>query len=116
MDMKPFSPALQGTFYIANAAAASTPALLGGSDVDQVVLYNSSATATAYVRITPITSNADVITANTATVPGLLAAPGSFPVPPATQIRITTTHGHKSISVIASAADGNLYVTPGHGN
>jgi hypothetical protein len=114
MDMKPFSPAFQGTFYIANAVAASTPALLSGGDM--VVLYNSSATATAYVRIQPITLNTDTISANTATVPGVAGSPGSFPVPPLAQIRITTTHGSKSISAIASAADGNLYITPGHGN
>lgn len=114
MDMKPFSPALQGTFYIANAVAASTPTMLSGGDM--VVLYNSSATATAYVRIQTLTSNTDVITANTATVPGVAGSPGSFPVPPLAQIRITASHGNKSISAIASAADGNLYVTPGHGN
>lgn len=114
MTMKPFSPALQGTFYIANAVAATAPAMFQGGD--QVVLYNSSATATAYVRIQALTSNTDVITTYTATVPGLAAAPGSFPVPPLAQIRLTSTIGNKSISVIASAADGNLYVTPGHGN
>jgi succinylarginine dihydrolase len=115
MDVKPFSPKNQGTFYIANAVAASTPVFLTGPD--QVVLWNTSATATAFVNIQPVTSNASVITANVATVPGTTeAAAGSFPVPPLAQIRVTTVTGHKSISAIASAADGNLYVTPGHGN
>src|SRR4051812_8072588 len=106
MDMKPFSPALQGTFYIPNAMAASTPAMLTGGDM--VVLYNSSATATAYVRIQPLTANTDTITTYTATVPGVAGSPGSFPIPPLAQIRITPGHGQRSISAIASAADGNL--------
>lgn len=114
MDMKPFSPALQGTLCIANAAAATTPIFLTGGD--QVVLFNSSATATVFVRIQPTPSNADSISGYTATVPTAGGASGSLPVPPLTQIRITTSHGHKSFSAIASAADGNLYVTPGHGN
>lgn len=114
MTIKPFSPGLQGTFLIANAVTASTPVALTGGD--QVVLYNSSTTATAFVRITPYTANTDTITAFTATVPGVAGTPGSFPVPPMTQIRVTTSHGHKAISAIATAADGNLYVTGGEGN
>lgn len=114
MDMKPFSPGQQQTFNIPNATSASAPVFLPGAD--QLVLYNSSATATAYVRIQQTPSNGDNITGYVATVPGVFGSPGSFPVPPLAQIRITTSHGHKSISAIASAADGNLYVTPGHGN
>lgn len=114
MTIKPFSPALQGTFTIANSATASTPALFAGGD--QVVLFNSSLTATAFVRIQPVTLNTDTISGYTATVPGALASPGSFPVPPMTQIRVTSSHGNKSISAIATAADGTLYVTPGDGN
>lgn len=115
MDIKPFSPANQGTFYIANAVAASTPVALTGGD--QVVLFNSSSTAIAFVRIASYPSNSDSIVSSTATVPGTTAATaGSFAVPPLAQIRITCGQGHKSISAIASAADGNLYVTPGHGN
>jgi len=112
MSLVPFNPSWVGTFYIPNAVAASTPVALSGGP--QVVLYNSSASATAFVRVSNLTSV--TATGDGATVPGLAAAPGSFPIPPLAQIRITVGAGHKSISAIATAADGNLYVTPGQGD
>ena len=112
MSLVPFNPAWAGTFYVPNAVAASAPAALSGPG--QVVLYNSSATAIAYVRVSHLPSVTD--TGALATIPGVAGLPGSFPVPPGGQIRVTGGTGHKTISVIASAADGNLYVTPGQGD
>lgn len=112
MSLVPFNPSWVGTFYIPNAVAASTPVALSGPG--QAVLYNSSATAIAFVRVSNLQSVTD--TGTPATVPGVVGAAGCFPVPPGAQIRITVGVGHKTISAIASAADGNLYVTPGQGN
>lgn len=102
----PFQPKGKATLTIANAVAATSPAALP-DELNQVVLYNSSATAIAFVCITNQTVTSD---------PAANAALTDFPIPPTGQIRITCGYGPKKISVIASAADGNLYVTPGHGN
>ncbi len=111
---RPFNPAPLSTFYVANATSASAAAALS-DDAEQVVLYNSSATATAYFTCRNINLTTDA--GPTAVVP-TTANPGigAFPVPPGAQIRITVGYGHKKFSVIASAADGNLYITPGKGN
>lgn len=112
-QMRPFCPKNQGTIAIANAIAATAP--LQFSDRDgEVALFNSSASAVAFVRIDVVPANTD--TGGSATIPAAGGASGGFPVPPLAQIRVSPGVGFKWISVIASAADGNLYVTPGHGN
>ena len=107
MYIKPFQPKSGGTVVIANAVAASTPALLD-EGCDQVALYNSSATATAFWRCQAITQTGDTMANASATT--------DMPIPPDAQVRITVGMGLKKFSVIASAADGNLYITPGKGN
>lgn len=115
MNPVPFQPRAAGTFFIANAVAASTPAALS-VDAEQVVLYNSSKTATAFWRCQIVATNAD--TGSNAVIPtaGSTAPVGDIPIPPTAQIRLTVGHGQKRFSVIADAADGNLYITPGQGN
>jgi hypothetical protein len=115
MTMKPFQPKAGGTFFIANAVAASTPAALSES-CDQVVLYNSSATALAFWRCQSLTLQSDA--GSSAVVPTAGGAPavGDVAIPPGQQIRLSVGLGPKKYSVIASAADGNFYITTGHGN
>lgn len=104
--IKPFNPSPGGTIIIANATSpAAAVALSDGGE--QFAFYNSSATAIAFVRVTSTEAGATP-TAATTTV--------DFPIPPGAQIRLTFGLGKKSISAIASAADGNLYVTAGIGN
>lgn len=100
-----FCPKRGGTLTIANAVAASAPVALGERD-SEVMLYNSSATAIAFVRI-------DVLLANTDA--GSNATLADLPVAPNTTLVVSPGVGFKTISVIASAANGNLYATPGHG-
>lgn len=111
---RPFNPHPGGSFVVANATSATTPALLS-RDAEQVVITNTSTTATAYWRCINLTDSSDAgqnavipTTAN----PGI----GDFPIPPQAQIRITVGYGHKKFSIISSAADGNLIITPGKGN
>lgn len=109
--MIPFNPRGLGTFAIANATSSSAAVALKGGDA-QYVFYNSSATAIAYVEVTNTEGGS---TARPAVVP-TTSVNGSFPIPPGAQVRITLGTGSKSLTAIASAADGNLYVTPGNGN
>lgn len=111
----PFQPRGGGTFFIANAVAASAPVALS-VDAEQVVLYNSSKTATAYWRCQMVATNADVGTNAVIPTAGSTTPVGDIPIPPTAQIRLTVGYGHKRFSVIADAADGNLYITPGQGN
>lgn len=100
-----FSPKRGGTLTIANAVAASTPVALPERD-SEVMLYNSSATAVAFVCIAVVPTNGDA---------GVNATLSDLPIPPNGVIIVSPGVGFKWISVIASAANGNLYATPGHG-
>lgn len=111
--MIPFNPSPGGTLAVTNATSATTPALLPNG-CDTVVLYNGSATAVAYFRCSILFAQSD--TGASATIPVAGGANGDFPIPPLSQIRITVGAGNKKFSVIASAADGTLFITPGTGN
>lgn len=103
-----FIPAEGKTTTVANSATA-TAAVEIPFDCDAIVLANSSATAITFVRVTYYASATDTMTGNapTATV--------DFPILPASQIvRGVQSGKHKVIRTIASAADGNIYITPGH--
>ena len=99
--IEPFEPAYGQTLTIANSAAARAVASVPDS-VSVVALYNSSTTAMAYFVCQQGA--------------GRLATAADMPIPPGQFIRITVPSGHKSFSVIASAADGNLTVAFGQGN
>lgn len=113
MTVRPFQPKAGGTIAVANAIAASTPAPLEDS-CDTVALYNTSATAVVYWRCQSISSLTDAGIAASAPVAG--GAQGDMPIPPLMLVRLSVSDGHKKFSVIASAADGNLLITPGRGN
>lgn len=105
--LKPFQPVPGGTIKIVNATSASSPVALP-QQADQVALYNNSATALAWVCIGGIDRSTD--TGRSAVVEK------DMPLPPGALIRVTCAYNYKTISVIASEADGSVYVTPGHGN
>lgn len=105
---RPFQPIPGGTICIANATSASAIAALPES-CQVVGLYNSSSTAIAYWRCQPNDSAAQ------ASVP-TVGTNGDEPIAPGEHIRLSVPFGPKKFSVIASAADGNLYITPGIGN
>jgi len=100
--MRPFDPDYGATVQIANSVTASAVAALE-EGVTSVALYNSSTTAMAYF----VCQQAD--TARVATTADMIVPPGNL-------IRITVPRGPKRYSVIASAADGNLFIASGQGN
>lgn len=106
MDLRPFQPRPAGTIVIANATSATAAQPLD-EGCQQVVLYNSSATAITFVVITKLQQAGDT--------PIVPTTSNGFPVPPGNILRITCDYGRKSIRTIASAADGNLYVSVGNG-
>lgn len=107
-DIRPFAPAEGKTTTVANATSATAAVEIPAS-CDTVVLTNSSLTAITFVRVTSYGSDSDTATgvAPTATT--------DFPILPASQIRRYVGPGRKVIRTIASAADGNIYITPGSG-
>lgn len=109
MDIRPFAPAEGATTTVANATSA-TAAVALPFDCDTVVLSNSSSTATVFVRVTYYASASDTMTGAAPT------ATADLPILPLNQIRRYVSPGrHKVIRTIASAADGNIYITPGSG-
>ena len=109
MDVKPFAPAWMGSTVVANATSA-TAAVVIPKSCQQVVLSNTSTTATAFVAVTYYATEGDPPT-GTAPTTAL-----GFPVLPSSQIRITVGPGNKLIRTIASAADGNIIISPGNGD
>jgi hypothetical protein len=107
MSIRPFAPKAGGTIAITNATSATADQALE-PDCETLALYNSSATAISFVRITPYDTNA----LGTAVAPTVTT---DMPVPPAQRVLIRVPYGFKEIRTIASAADGILYVTQGNG-
>lgn len=108
MDVRPFAPAEGKTSTVVNATSATTAVEIP-RDCDTVVLTNSSTSATVFVRVTYYGSDSDTATG---------AAPTTttdLPILPSQQIRRYVGPGRKVIRTIASAADGNIYITPGSG-
>lgn len=97
------------TTPVTNAVAATAQFLLPAS-CDALVLYNSSATATNFIRVTNYTGSPPADAAGNAPT-----VTTDFPVPPTAQIRLYVGPGAKFIRTIASAADGTTYITPGSG-
>ncbi len=105
--MRPFNPKAGGTIVIANATSATATQALD-RDCPQLSLYNSSATAVAFFRITSFPDN----TLGTAVAPTVTT---DMPVGPGERVVVTVGRAFNAIRCIASAADGNLYVTQGQG-
>lgn len=101
-----FSPQQGGSFVIANAVASAAGVAVP-ENASAVSLSNSSATATAFARVTLFPSAADVGSGAAAT------ATTDLPILPLSTVVVNVGTGWKKIRAIASAADGNLYVTPG---
>jgi hypothetical protein len=106
MHDRPFQPVGGQTVVIANATTAAAATLF--STGSEYAFYNSSATAIAFIRMTSTPIAGDPAAVATITT--------DMPIPPGALIRLSFGVGRKSLTAIASAADGNLYVTPGHGN
>jgi hypothetical protein len=110
--MNPFDPGINQTIARANTTSSTGGALPDNADV--VVLVNTSATATAYFVCTPLVQGSTAVAAVAPVAGGAL---GSFAIPPNSGlIRLTVPEGPKAYRAIASAADGNLLITPGRGN
>lgn len=108
-----FAVAEGGTITVTNSASATATRALP-YDCDGIALSNSSSTATAFIRVTYYNSAVEAaaaVSGNTGTAPTVTA---DFPILPGAQlVRYVQKGKHKVFRTIASAADGNLYVTPG---
>lgn len=103
-----FIPAEGRTSVVANSVTA-TAAIEVPYGADAVALSNTSTTATTFVRITYYLAVSEIGAGDPPTVTT------DFPVLPATQIVRAVQNGkHSVIRTIASAADGNIIITPGH--
>lgn len=98
-----FAPQKGGSFTITNAVASAAGVAIT-PNANKIALTNTSTTAIAYFRVTPgPTTSAEAATTT-----------ADMPVLPTQQIQVFVGHGEKAIRAIASAADGNLIVTPGN--
>lgn len=105
MDFK-FAPAYGSVTSVTNAISA-TAAVVLPKNCDMVELYNVSATATVYVRVTTYQDEASPPTGDAPT------ATKGYPVGPSQRTRIYVGPGCKLIRTIASAADANILIIPG---
>lgn len=103
-----FQPAWNGTTNVTNATSATAAVVLPKS-CEQVVLTNTSATARVHVIVS---TYLDESSPPTGTAP---TTSTGLPILPGGQIRVTVGSGLKVIRTIATAADGNLFITPGDG-
>jgi hypothetical protein len=103
-----FSPNWADTVSINNATSATAAVMLPDQST-QLLLTNTSATATVNVMVTWYYSAGETMTGIAPTVTT------GVPILPQSQIRIGVQWGHKVIRAIAGAADGALIVTSGRG-
>lgn len=102
-----FVPA-EGATTAVNNAVAATSAVTLPFDCNAIVLSNSSATATSFVRVTYYNDVSDIGDGDAPTTTT------DIPIFPGQQIlRYVQKGKHKVIRTIASAADGVIYITPG---
>ncbi len=103
-----FSPTWGATTSVTNATSA-TAAVSLPKGADQLVLTNTSTTASVNIMLTTFN---DEGTPPTGTAP---TTSTGLKILPASQIRIHVGFGFKVIRTIASAADGVIELTPGRG-
>lgn len=103
-----FSPSWGSTTSVTNAIAA-TAAVALPKNCDQVMLTNTSTTASVNVMVTNYETEPTVPTGTAPTT-----ATG-LKVLPLQQVRVHVGYGHKLIRTIASAADGVIEICPGRG-
>jgi hypothetical protein len=102
-----FAPDFGGTFVVTNATSA-TAAVNLPETCQEIALANTSATARVHVFVTPYL---DIVTP-TGTAP---TTSTGMPILPGQLIRVRVGMGRKVIRTIATAADGEIIVTPGNG-
>jgi len=102
-----FNPAWGAQTVVSNSLTATAAVDLPAT-CREIALSNTSATAIAYVYVTPY----DGVTVPAGIEPTVSNA---FPVLPLSQIRIGVGIGRKVIRTIASAADGSIIISPGNG-
>lgn len=108
MDPKPFCPAWGQQTVVTNATSA-TAAVVIPKSCEQVALTNTSTTATSFILVTYYETEGAPPTGTAPTTST------GFPIPPSTQIVVTVGFGNKLMRTIASAADGNIIISPGNG-
>lgn len=109
MTDDPFNPAWGDTTAVTNAVTATTAVVLPKS-CRQVLLTNTSSTARVHVYVTTYFNESSPPTGVAPTT-----ATG-LPIQPDGQIRVTAGPGLKVIRTIATAADGEIIITPGNGD
>lgn len=102
-----FAPGFGGITSVTNDTSA-TAAVVLPVNAQEVMLHNTSATATVYVTVTPYTS----ATAPAGTAPTTTTG---YPIGPNEKARIFVGSGGKVIRTIASAVDGAIVIVPGNG-
>lgn len=105
--MRAFSPAWGSTTSASNATSATVAVVLP-KDCDTVLLTNTSGTARTHVYVT---GYLDESSAPTGTAP---TTSTGVAILPNSQRVIYVGPGLKVIRTIATAADGNIIITPGH--
>lgn len=106
---RPFAPAWGNTTVVSNATSA-TAAVALPSSCEQLVLTNTSLTARTHVRVTTYDQADGAPTGDAPTTST------GLPILPNSQVRITVGPGAKVIRTIATAADGEIIITPGNGD
>lgn len=103
-----FQPAWGSTTSVINATSATAAVVLPKS-CQAVVLTNTSATARVHVMLTGYFEESTIPTGTAPTTST------GLPILPNSQIRVTVGPGNKVLRTIATAADGNILITPGDG-
>lgn len=101
-----FAPAYGNVTSVTNAITATAAVVLPKA-CNMVELYNVSASATVYVRVTAYQDQTSPPTGDAPTVTT------GYPVGPSQRTRIWVGPGCKLIRTIASAANANILIIPG---
>jgi hypothetical protein len=102
-----FSPAWGSTTSVSNATSA-TAAVALPKNCNAVMLTNTSATARTHVALTQYFSEGDTVPTGTAPTTS-----DGVPVLPNQQVIVYVGPGNAVLRTIATAADGNIIITPG---
>jgi len=102
-----FAPAYSGITSVTNAISATAAVVLPKS-CTALMVYNVSASATVYVRVTSYQDEASPPTGDTPT------ATNSVPIGPSGRVCLYIGPGCKLVRTIASAANANVMLIPGN--
>jgi len=106
-----FSPAWGSTQSIANSATATAATLLP-RNANAIILTNTSATARTHVIVTIYTSDSDAAAAVAGGGGDAPTTSSGLPILPNQQVAVYCGPGPTVIRTIATAADGNIIITP----